>query len=497
MKIPRWFYYAAGAVLVVFLGFTFLFSNNGDENLATATASYGSVERIISVSGFLESNEMAVLGFPKPVRVAAISAKEGAVVQKGDILAVAGSSALAAERTKAVALLQQAEANREKLLNGITAEAKNISSTTVEQARIAYENTQVTETEKVRSARAALYSTNLEARSADVEENAVAPTVSGSFTCTEAGTYYLEVYSSDTDSGYSFTYSGKESGRATLSTEQPAALGDCGLSLLFDEDSQYRNSEWVIEVPNTRGSSYTQLERAYELAKAQEVSNVASAEYVYRLAEDAFLNDIASPRTEDLLVANASVLSAQADVARVDALIGDEALFAPFDGIVADISVAVGEIASTEAVTLVANGAFTLVARVPEIDIAKLSAGQDIVAYFDANANSPIAGKISSVSPAATLIDGVAYFETNIELSETPDWLRDGLNADIDIVLESEDNALRIPNRYITEDDNGQFYVRLQQGKKVASTSVDVLLRGTNGYTAINGLSEGDVVVAN
>ena len=92
------------------------------------------------------------------------------------------------------------------------------------------------------------------------------------------------------------------------------------------------------------------------------------------------------------------------------------------------------------------------------------------------------------------MIDGVSYYETSLTLQSYPDWLRDGLNADIDIEIENQTDVLRIPTRFISTEKEATVLVR--KGNTIASSSVNILLTGTDGYAAISGLKEGDTVVA-
>jgi HlyD family secretion protein len=187
-------------------------------------------------------------------------------------------------------------------------------------------------------------------------------------------------------------------------------------------------------------------------------------------------------------------MAAQADIARTDALLADEALYAPFSGIVTNINTVVGEITTDTVVTLVANDSFTLVARIPEIDIRNLSPGQSALISFDAATDDVLSATLEYISPVAILIDGVSYFEANLRLSEERDWFRDGLNADIDIVIDEMEDTLRVANRYIFDTADGKA-VRIQDGDVIATTTITVVLEGSDGFSAVTGLSEGDTLV--
>jgi len=73
--------------------------------------------------------------------------------------------------------------------------------------------------------------------------------------------------------------------------------------------------------------------------------------------------------------------------------------------------------------------------------------------------------------------------------------MRSGLNADIDIVIIDAADSLRVPSRFVTQTDGGA-QVRTKVGELVATTTVNVTLTGNDGFTAITGLNQGDIVVA-
>lgn len=494
MVVKKYWWVAVMFLVVIPVMLRFLLSLQ-DVPRTSTTVERGTVERAIAVSGFLEADQLVALAFPTPSRITDILVREGDQVAPGDLLVTAGNGALAAERQRAVAQVTQAEASRDELLNGLTLTAETISSTTVSQARAALEATKESEARRINQAYTDLLATDLEAKAVDAEEPVTPPIIAGSYQCEEEGVYTFELYRSDSDSGYSIRYDGLERGLAPVSTTQPVVIGECGIELIFSNVTTYRTSAWEIAIPNTLSETYIGRLRAYELVQEQAQQNIEAATYALALAEATNQNDIAPPRTEAILAANAAVMAAQADIARIDALLRDQAIYAPFAGTITNITGSVGEIASGAVLQLVANDTFTLVARIPEIDLRNLESGLTARVSFDAAPDELLEARVDYISPVATVIDGVSYFEANLSLPEPQPWFRDGLNADVDIIITKATDALRIPSRFITPTPTGPT-VLLQDGTAVATTSIEVVLQGTDGYTAITGLAEDDTLVA-
>lgn len=462
----------------------------------TAAVDRGTVTEVVAISGFVETLDAVNLSFPQAGQVTDVFVRRGDTVTAGQLLATQGAATLIAERAALVAAREQALASRSELEAGPTGESRAVTEATVAAAETALRETIRTENERVAAARRALLSTDLEAVTDDTEENATPPTVTGSFTCNTEGVYRVSLYRSGTDSGYSFRTTGLEAASGPATTNQPSALGTCGLFLTFSADVDYANTEWTITVPNTRSASYAANKSALDLALRQQEQNVAAARTTLAIAENEGTAANAAPRVEALIRANAAVQAAEANIAAIDARIRDTSITAPFSGTVTDVAVVPGETASlTPVITMIGDASFSLTARVPEIDIRKIAVGQPASIRFDAASDETFTGAIRFVSPLPTTIDGVAYFDAEVELTAPPSWLRAGLNADVDITLTEERDTLRLPERFITRTPEGTT-VLIPRGDTAVPTPVTVRFIGNDGFVAIEGLELGTTVIA-
>lgn len=485
------------ALLVIFiLVFGYKFFNPKAPEWVMATVERGDVTELVSVSGFVEAKQIANIAFPTTGRVTDVFVEEGSIVQAGEVLATLASTQLVAERNEASASLAIARAAYQETAAGPRTETIALAEANISGAEANLERVKAEESRKVENARAALYSTGLTATAIDPNEASIPPIVSGSYRCETEGKYMIEVYRSSSDSGYSYHYSGLETGTALVSVVQPAAIGNCGLYLHFTGGNSYTDSKWQIEIPNTRSNNYNALNNAYILASTQAKNTIAAAENSLNLARKEAGLSTAPARSESIRQAEASIAQAEARVRTIDARLTDRSVVAPFAGIVTKVSITAGETApATPVISVLADNTFTLKARIPEIDITKISVSQSVETIFDAKSDETLTGKITNISPVATQIDGVAYFEVIIALDQNPSWLRAGLNADVDIIIEKRENVLRIPKRYLMKTDQNEYLVAQPRGNKTASTSIEVLFSGNDGFVEIGGLSEGEVVI--
>jgi len=495
--MSRHFHIAIAIAVIGFIVFMVVNVRNSQQvEYVTTIVERGDVERLVSVSGIIEAKQSVDLAFPTTGIVSAVSVAKGDTVEAGSVLVTLEARALQADRQDAVAVLSRAVATRDELVAGPQSEARAATKETVALKISSLETIKATQADLVANAYRTLLSSGLTAASDDPDENAVAPIVSGAYSCQEEGTYQIETYNSSANSGYSYQLSGLESGIYNASTGQPSALGTCGLRVLFDDDSQYSSTLWTIDIPNKQSPVYITNRNTYSLAITQASSAIALAEGDVALAQANASNTNAPARSESITRANADIASANARIARIDAKLADRTIRAPFSGTIVDLDVQPGETVTTApVVTLLATADFELTARIPEIDIGKLETGQPIRAVFDANEDQILNGTIEFISLQATKIDGVAYYEAIINLEETPTWMRSGLNADIDIITTNSSNNLRVPSRFVTENED-VYQVTTKVGEQLITTPVDIILEGNDGYIAITGINEGDIVVA-
>jgi RND family efflux transporter MFP subunit len=492
-------FYIACAVAVITATVLMMFGvgqNEPDPQVTTAVET-GAVRQLVSVSGIAEAKQIATLAFPTAGIVKKVNVKKGDAVTAGDILIELDRDALLADRQNAVSQVTQAVSTRDELVAGPTDSARGVTTQTLTQAQESFETIRSNEARKIENAYQTLLSGGLTVYSNDPNEDAVPPTVSGSYTCTEEGTYRLELYGSSAQSGYSYYLTGIESGTFPASTQQAIALGNCGLRIIFDTDSNYSRTVWFVDIPNQKSPVYVQNRNAYALSVTQAESAIANAQQVVTLAQANATNNNAAPRSEALVRANAAISQAQAQLAKIDATIRDRVLRAPFSGTVTEIDVLPGEtVTSAPVLTLLGGSNFEITARIPEIDIGKLLTGQTAELVFDARSTEVLTGTVDYISLEATEIDGVAYYEAVIVLPETPTWLRSGLNADIDIITEESLGNLRIPARFLINSETGYQVLTQQADNQTSTTTIELILEGNDGYAAITGLTEGDILVA-
>jgi RND family efflux transporter MFP subunit len=464
---------------------------------ATAVVARGDVATIVSVSGLTRSDRTAKLAFPTQGVVTAVLVKEGDTVTASSVLATLGSEQERAALADAEAELQLARAALSELLAGTRSESVAISSATVNNASAELARVTNSATAAVNNARRALYSADMVAKTTQPNTSAPAPTITGTYRCEAAGTYQLRIYTSNSQSGYSLSITGIETGTYTVSAKQPLPFGNCGLYVQLTPNVRYHDTTWTIDIPNSSGDSYITNKNALTDAEITASNTIATAREAYEIATKELALATAAPRSQSVTQAEARVAQAQARVNAARATLADRSIIAPFSGVITDVTILAGETAGTNPViTLLESNTFDVIARIPEIDITDITVGQRAQVLFDADSETVFTGIVGYIAPLPIEIDGVAYFEAKITLTTPPPWLRGGLNADIDIITKETKDTLRVPSRYVTTDKNVSSVQTIDASGLVATTTIEILFRGNDGYIAVTGVPEGTTIIA-
>jgi len=255
------------------------------------------------------------------------------------------------------------------------------------------------------------------------------------------------------------------------------------------------------------------LESAVKIAElqvkiAQEQVKQAQAQY-----EIASLNlkNAATPSQEKVLREQVDIAEASWSAARLSLEIAklnlesaklnlEKAIIvAPFDGVVADITITEGQQISTAAlatpaISLVDTSKIEMSGFVDELDIAIVKLGQEANITLDALPDEEVKGKVSFISPTGTNRAGVISYATTITLENLPEQLRDGMSATAEVIVERRDNVLMIPNKAIQGSWENPIVQVLADGQ-IERREISLGLSDGTNTEVLSGLEEGEKVV--
>jgi len=128
-------------------------------------------------------------------------------------------------------------------------------------------------------------------------------------------------------------------------------------------------------------------------------------------------------------------------------------LTAPFDGIISAVNVKEGANVgvNTAICRLVDPTQVQMKGLVDEGDVGKLKVGQEAVITLDAVPGVELKGKLTFISPVATIQSGIVYYQVIASVEPSGNVvLRDGMTASASVVLEKRTGVLLVSRRAIS-----------------------------------------------
>ena len=172
-------------------------------------------------------------------------------------------------------------------------------------------------------------------------------------------------------------------------------------------------------------------------------------------------------------VAQAQVAQVKANLDYAKVQLDYTRIFAPIDGSVASVSTQEGE---TVAAMFTAPTFLTIIdlkrlevrAYVDETDISKVKEGQKTEFTVDTYPSITFEGIVKAIYPKAELIDNVVNYVVIIDISDSKGKiLRPEMTTTVNILSESLENVIAIPNKAISHKNGDDFVYVLKDGKAV------------------------------
>lgn len=259
--------------------------------------------------------------------------------------------------------------------------------------------------------------------------------------------------------------------------------------------------------------------QAYELLEAQVGAASFNAE-IARLQLAALQNG----NSGQLNAAYARVLQAQRELARVQAgptetqiaqleltvqqaLLGvqqaedsvnQKTLTAPFDGVVAAVTVEEGALTAPGVPVVQLKDITPLHGQVlvDEIDIRQVREGMSATVTLDALQGLALPGVIERISLVGENDNGIISYEVSVRLDGGDIRLLEGMTAEASVVVEERAEVLVVPNEFIRLDRQQEraFVEVVGPAGSLVEVEVRLGLRGPDLSEIVSGLSMGDVL---
>ncbi|NDJ36478.1 MAG: HlyD family efflux transporter periplasmic adaptor subunit [Chloroflexi bacterium] len=365
-------------------------------------------ESVVSATGEVIPADYTVLSFVNGGTVAELLVDEGDQVSPGDVIARLDTTQLEAELAAALAGLAQAEADLARTEEGPTEDEIAAAENTVRAANA--------RTAAAAANRDALFTAITEADIMEAEAQL------------HEASLQLEELQESMDS-LIHTANTIDLSEFEPGDPNPLSAGE-GLALQIE----------LAELQLTAASAT--LEDLLDGPDPDRVA-VANARIALAAAQadaaEARLDLLmAQPFPEEIAVAEAGVEQAEANVEAVEARIAQSEIQVPFGGTVVNLFVDEAEyIGPGQPVLEIGDleGLRVETTDLNEIDVARVDVGDEVIVTFDALPGVEVDGEVSRIAPKNSPGTGVNYTVV-IELIDTPDAVRWGMTAFVDIIVD-------------------------------------------------------------
>lgn len=198
------------------------------------------------------------------------------------------------------------------------------------------------------------------------------------------------------------------------------------------------------------------------------------------------------PDPDDLAAIQARIDAAQATLDLAT-------LSTPFTATITDVKIKPGDqtVPGTVAFRLDDLSHLLVDVQVSEVDINRVKAGQEVSLTFDAIPDKEYKGIVSEVDRVGQSVQGVTEFTVTVELADADEYVRPGMTAAVNFVIEQINDILMVPNRAVrTRDGKRVVYILVDN----EPTAVQVTLGASSDTMSqvLNGdIKEGDPIVIN
>lgn len=489
------------------------------------------VVKEVSETGVVKASEEAELSFKNGGRIEKIYVKAGDEVKLGQELADLDKADFYIQLKEANAALDVAQANYDKLLAGASQEEIKVSETKVLSAEIDLDNAKQDLTDAESEAEEDL--NNAYEDALDVLDDGYLKIYNG---YNAAVSVYRSYFTNNDQEGTKvkdnkdkienafnnakkYLNTAKNGSREDIDnslSKMKDALSDVrdGLGVIRDmsETTNYRNtvsSADKTSLDNQKSyinTSYSAVVGAKQTISTTKIDNelsinsakasLASAEASLQKAKDDLALLKAGPRREDINLYQAKLDQARANIYLLENKIREATLRSPADGQITRVDKTNGETvqAAESIISFLPIAPFKIEVDIYEEDIVNVEPSNPVEITLVSFPDEHLKGSVVSVDPAEKLIDGVVYYQVDIDFLEVKKGIKIGMTADIIIEVARKENVLAVSKGAVDKID-GKMLVEVFEGGEIKQREIKTGLEGVDYFEVLSGLKEGEEVV--
>lgn len=202
---------------------------------------------------------------------------------------------------------------------------------------------------------------------------------------------------------------------------------------------------------------------------------------------------------DEIRAAEIEVERAQLSLDNTIKTLQNYAIIAPFDGVIAEETLTVGALPSSEgAITLLDPLAYTLDLSIAEADVVNVEVGQRVTLDIQALPDAVVTGTVTRLDVTPSASGQLVTYIAEVTLDPAPDVaLRPGMSATASITLSEVNNVVVVPNRFITTDDTTGATTVMVETSDGVYTAIPVTIGARNSVSSeiTSGITVGQTLV--
>ncbi len=516
-------------VIVVALA-VFLVSRAGSAEVTTtksnvATVTRGDLTTLVSGSSNIVAEQTVSLSFQSTGIVNTIAVQEGASVKKGQVLAAIDARDLEYQVASAKASYDSAKAKLDQLTSGtgrsseLTSAQASVTSAAAQLASAQEKLASLKNPTRDKISAAQLKVQQAETSLQTTRDSNSATKTKAELDMAKASESLIQAQSKYGVAKYNWDWiernnTDPSTGRGPISDASKNSYRDS----LVQAESALRTAEQNVQAAqitfdNTKAAeiaNVAQAEAALSDAKLQlstllkpTAADISAAEASVRQSEaslesaKASLDKIVTPGTQtDIVIQQAAVTQAESSYNQTKLKLENASLTAPFDGIVSNVNMTVGQSSSGGTIEIIDRDPMHIDVKFGETDIVYIKVGQSARLSIDALPDWQQTGTVTSISPVADTSSGIVSYEARIDFVDSDARVLIGMTAIVELITAEKKGVLLIPNSAILPKGSGRV-VQVPDGENTTK-EVDITIGMSDGIQTevLTGLTEGQAIIS-
>lgn len=504
------------AAIILMGGIAYYVLSPTTMHFATALAAEQGIEGTVRVQGVIAAAQNVDLSFDRSGRIAAVYAKVGASVHKGDKL-------VSLENTSEAGQVLQAQATLNQRIVGASSDEIAVYQAAVVAAEAALEPTPSGESLIIMQSKiselASITGTQPKLEDGLSQADAILgvdifvakdpalgatdkSTVSNAALAYQVAKNSLKVFRDEVVTLDANTDNGKI---VATAMDAERALND--MNTLLAQVAGVLNASapqgsLTVESLNSKKATIqaarigvqTQLTTLQNAIQGVDAARavVAQKQAALEQAKAALAVKQNSPRETDVAPLRAAVASASGNYEKT-------IIRSPIDGVVARQDAKIGGIAlSNQALVSVVNqNSYQMESYVSQADVAKIAVGNAVTMTTDAYGTDVLfAATVASVDQSASTYNGESGYKVVFQFTQPDQRIKAGMTANAIINVARKDNVIVVPQSSVLQK-NGRYFVMVDDGAGgTAEREVSVGIKSQDGTWEItSGLKAGEIIV--